>query len=387
MTKNSSLLLKGFEIETYAGTPEGDIIGLSDRVVPYLEGYNQEPDSRIIECITEPLSEYKQVGSAVLASYRKLRKYLKTLGNYTLIPGSALHLGGSDRFYRANPNHAFHDYVSKVYGSSLLTSSIHINIGLDDPELILRACRLIRVEAPLYLALSASSPFLDNKVTGYHSIRWSIFPQTPSDIPLFESHAHYIQWIEEQLALETMKNVRHMWNSVRPNGNNRPYDINRIELRICDFMYDPSRIFALTAFLEARLWQIIENPNLDPLKMSQLPSNNLGEDLLKLTAGNEVAVSFYSLDAELKHWQDGRIIKVRDWISEMYEEALVTAKAKGFEFFLKPIKTILEGGNTAQNWLNLHEKGWSIREIIQQAIKEMEDNERKFRFEIESAEV
>jgi predicted glutamate--cysteine ligase len=224
MTKNSSLLLKGFEIETYAGTPDGDILGLSDRVVPYLEGYKQEADSRIIECITEPLSNYKEVGFAVLASYQKLREYLKTLGNYTLIPGSALHLGGSDRFYRANPNNAFHSYVYKTYGSEVLTSSIHINIGLDDPDLILRACRLIRLEAPLYLALSASSPFIDNRVTDCHSIRWSIFPQTPPNIPLFESHTHYIQWTEEQLALGTVKNVRHMWDSVRPNGDNRPYD-------------------------------------------------------------------------------------------------------------------------------------------------------------------
>ncbi len=52
--------------------------------------------------------------------------------------------------------------------------------------------------------------------------------------------------------------------------------------------------------MEARLWQIIENPNLDSLKMSQLPSENLGEDLLKLTAANEVAVVVSSLDAEIK---------------------------------------------------------------------------------------
>ncbi len=66
----------------------------------------------------------------------------------------------------------------------------------------------------------------------------------------------------------------------------------------------------------------------------------------------------------------------------MYEEVLGTAKAKEFEGFLKPIKTILEGGNTAQYWLNLYEGGWSIRKIIQQSIKEMEYNERKFRIEI-----
>lgn len=382
MTKESLLLLKGFEIETYTGNPNGEVVGLSDRVVAYLEGYKQEPDNRMVECITQPLSDYQQVGCAILKSYQNLREYLKKLGDYTLIPGSALHLGGSDRFYRANPNHAFHSYVSETYGSKLLTTSIHINIGLDNPELILRACRLIRLEAPLFLALSASSPFLDNQVTGYHSIRWSIFPKNPSCIPLFKSHTHYIEWTEEQLALETMKNVRHLWDSVRPNGDNRPYDINRIELRICDFVSDPKLILALTAFLEARLWQIIENPHLDSLKITQLSSDDLSGDLLKLTASNEAAVERSSLGAELQHWQDGRKLKARDWILEIYEDVLSTAQIRGLEGFIKPIKTILKDGNTAQNWLKLYEQGWSIRQIIQQAIKEMEYNEQKFKLEI-----
>lgn len=219
-------------------------------------------------------------------------------------------------------------------------------------------------------------------MTGYHSIRWSIFPKNPSCIPLFKSHTHYIEWTEEQLALETMKNVRHLWDSVRPNGDNRPYDINRIELRICDFVSDPKLILALTAFLEARLWQIIENPHLDSLKITQLSSDDLSGDLLKLTASNEAAVERSSLGAELQHWQDGRKLKARDWILEIYEDVLSTAQIRGLEGFIKPIKTILKDGNTAQNWLKLYEQGWSIRQIIQQAIKEMEYNEQKFKLEI-----
>ncbi|WP_425500602.1 glutamate-cysteine ligase family protein [Sodalinema gerasimenkoae] len=50
------------------------------------------------------------------------------------------------------------------------------------------SARLIRVEAPLYLALSASSPFLDGELTGYDSTRWSVFPQVPQTVPLFGTH-------------------------------------------------------------------------------------------------------------------------------------------------------------------------------------------------------
>jgi predicted glutamate--cysteine ligase len=377
--EKTSLLLKGFEIEIYTGTPQGEVVGLSDQVVANLEGYKQEPDSRMVECITTPLSDYNQIACAILQSYQKLRTYLKSIGGFTLIPGSALHLEGSDRFYRSDPANTFHGYVAETYGSKLLTCSVHINIGLDDPELITRACRLIRVEAPLYLALSASSPFLDGQVTGRHSTRWPIFPKTPPYLPLFESHSHYISWVEEQLALGTMKNVRHMWNSVRPNGNNRPYDINRIEMRICDLIENPITLLAITALLEARLWQLIEDPNLDPLKTSNLPEKTRSEDLLQLTEANEIAVANRSLDAELQHWQDGKKVTARNWLREIYQEVWNTAESRGFSSFLIPLQTILEEGNTAQRWLKLYDQGWDIRKIIQQAIQDMEFNEQIYR--------
>ncbi|HAG83846.1 MAG TPA: putative glutamate--cysteine ligase, partial [Cyanobacteria bacterium UBA12227] len=158
-----------------------------------------------------------------------------------------LSLGRSERFYRSDPHNPYHDYIEQTYGTKVVTASVHINIGISDPEVLMRACRLVRVEAPLYLALSASSPFLDGKSTGYHSTRWSVFPKTPTHVPLFESHAHFIEWTQDQLAAGTMQNVRHLWSSVRPNGNRRPYDLNRLELRICDLIIDPIGLLAVTA--------------------------------------------------------------------------------------------------------------------------------------------
>ena len=170
-----------------------------------------------------------------------------------------------------------------------------------------------------------------------------------------------------------------MWNSVRPNGNNRPYDINRIEMRICDLIENPIALLAITALLEARLWQLIEDPNLDPLKTSNLPEKTRSEDLLQLTEANEIAVANRSLDAELQHWQDGKKVTARNWLREIYQEVWNTAESRGFSSFLIPLQTILEEGNTAQRWLKLYDQGWDIRKIIQQAIQDMEFNEQIYR--------
>ncbi len=369
------LLSKGFEIEIYTGTPQGEIVGLSDKIVQTLDGFVREPDSRNVEYTTAPFCNYDRSLCALLKPRQKLRRYLKSLGNYTLIPGSTLSLGNSDRFYRSDPNNPYHTYIEQTYGTKVVTASIHINIGISNPELLLQACRLIRVEAPLYLALSAASPFLDGEVTGYHSTRWQIFPKTPQNVPLFESHPHFIRWTEEQLKAKTMLNVRHLWSSVRPNGDRRPYNLNRLELRICDLVVDPLALLAITALLEARLMQMFSDRSIDPLKQSRLSTSNLAEDLISLTDANETAAAQSSLDAELRHWEDGRKIIARDWIEEIYDQVYPLAKKQGFSCFLSPLKKILRSGNTAQQWLKLYSEGMTIPAIIQQDIQNIAQQE------------
>ncbi|MBD2692626.1 glutamate--cysteine ligase [Anabaena catenula] len=367
------VLTKGFEIEIYTGTPQGKIVGLSDQIIRDLDGFMREPDSRNVEYITQPSSNYENQLCGLLRPRRDLRNYLQQLGDYTLIPGSTLSLSGSDRFYRSDPTNSYHDYIEQTYGTKVVTASVHINIGISDPEILMRACRVIRLEAPLFLALSASSPFLNGQATGYHSTRWGLFPQTPAHVPLFSSHAHHIQWVGEQLAAGTMQNVRHLWTSVRPNGDRRPYDLNRLELRICDLVTDPISLLAITALLEARLLQIIDNPNIDPLTQSSLSP----EELIALTAKNEMAAATASLDAQLQHWQDGSNILARDWIAELYQEVWGIAKQQGFSCFLSPLQKILREGNEAQQWLQLHKVGVDSQQVITQAIIATQEREQE----------
>ncbi|MBD2107515.1 glutamate--cysteine ligase [Nodosilinea sp. FACHB-13] len=369
------LLSKGFEIEIYTGTPSGDVVGLSDRIVADLNGFVREPDSRNVEYTTPPLCQYEKLLCELVRPRHELRHYLKGLGNYTLVPGSTLALGNTDRFYRSDPSNPYHAYIEQTYGTTVVTASVHINIGISDPEILMRACRLVRVEAPLYLALTASSPFLGGKATGSHSSRWQVFPKTPAHVPLFTSHVHHIQWMEAQLAAGTMQNVRHLWSSVRPNGDRRPYNLNRLELRICDLISDPVALLAVAALLEARLIQLIQNPELDPLILSELPQVSRNDDLVALTDANEMAVASQSLEAELRHWQDGRPILARDWIQQLYDEVWPIAKANGLSCFLSPVKKILREGNEAQRWLRQHEAGQSVQQVIQNAIAEVADSE------------
>lgn len=366
------LLSKGLEVEVYTGTATGQIVGLSDRIVKDLNGFVREPDSRNVEYTTAPYCGYERLLCAILKPRQHLRQYLRELGNYTLVPGSTLALGDSQVFHRSDPQNPYHSYIENTYGTQVVTASIHINIGIEDVETLIKACRLVRVEAPLFLALSASSPFLDGKTTGYHSTRWHTFPKTPATVPLFLSHHHFIEWTEEQLRLGTMQNVRHLWSSVRPNGDRRPYNLNRLELRICDLVMNPIELLAIIALLEARLWKMFATPHLDPLRCSQLSPL----ELLTLSDRNEMRVAAHSLEAELEHWQDGRKITAKQWIAELYEEVYPFAKSRGFACFLNPVQRILRQGNQAQRWL-AHHPSQDVAQIITEAIAQSAQEEQE----------
>jgi predicted glutamate--cysteine ligase len=135
-------------------------------------------------------------------------------------------------------------------------------------------------------------------------------------------------------------------------------------LRICDLVLDPIQLLAITALIEARLWQLTVNPDLDPLVSSQLSPT----ELVDLADANETAAARSSLNATLRHWQDGREIIARDWIEQLYNEVRPYAKERGFSCFLSPVKKILSEGNSAIQWLERYDLDRNCRAVITEAI-------------------
>jgi predicted glutamate--cysteine ligase len=359
-------LLKGFEVELFTGRPDGTVVGCSPDVVAALEGFVIEPDHRNLEYITPPEADYVRQLELLLEPRRRLRPWLAARG-LTLLPGSTLSLGDSSRFERSDPEHPYHAYIETTYGTRVVTASVHINLGLtpgtafQGQPALFAGLRALRCEAALLLALSASSPFLDGQVTGAHSQRWLQFPLTPTEVPLFADHGHYVGWMQEQLAAGRMQNVRHLWTSVRPNGDNRPHDLNRLEIRICDLVTDPELLLAITAFCELRLIQLLQDPERwDPLQASALSAG----DLARLADANEQASARASLDAGLHHWRDGRRLRCRQWIEAGLEELRPLARDLELEHRLAPLERVLEQGNQAMRWLAQHRDGASIAAIL-----------------------
>jgi len=346
-------------------------IGVSAEIEKKFPDFEKEPDNRNVEYITTPEKDYSSLYEKLIIPRKKLRQWLNKK-ELTIIPSSTLCFEHDVQFQRSDIDNIYHQFIQDNYGISIATSSIHINIGIDDLDKLFAAIRLIRSEAALYLSISASSPFLNNKITENHSQRWIQFPKTPSKVPFFVNHDSYIAWIEKNIANKNMQNIRHFWSSIRPNGPRRPLILDRLELRICDFVHDINLLLGITAMIELRILNLFENINtLDPLNASIFSIDELSE----ICDQNEINAAIDSLNSELIHWQDGKKVICKEWIRNLLLDLSSTAEDFGMKHLLDPIYKVLEEGNQSMKWINQYEKGLSIEQIMKISIEEMISSE------------
>ncbi len=359
-------LYKGFEVELFTGT-QNNHVGVSNDIEKTFSNFVKEPDNRNVEYITNPEKDYKVSSKNLLEPRVNLRQWLKKR-DLTIIPSSTLCFKHDNQFQRSDTNNDYHQFIQDNYGISIATSSIHINLGIDNLDKLFAAIRLVRCEASLYLSISASSPFLNNKLTNNHSQRWIQFPKTPNKVPIFKNHDSYITWIEENINNGNMKNIRHFWSSIRPNGPKRPHVLDRLELRICDYVSDIDLLLAITALLEIRVIHLFENQKtLDPLYNSQFSM----DQLTKICDQNEIKAAQNSLDAELIHWRDGKKVNCREWIKNLLVDLSSTAEKLNMNYLLRPIYKVLEEGNQSMRWIKQYKEGLSIEDIMRHAVLDM----------------
>ncbi len=358
---NSKSLLKGIEIEQFTGNRKGEVIALSGEICNLLPEFTVEPDGRNVEFTSIPCLGFADLKSQYLKQRIRLREALESLDeNYTIIPGSSIPLKASEEITFSKPDDPYHRFIASTYGFKVVTSSIHINIGVDDPEEIVRLTDLLRMEASLLLALSASSPFHQGVYTGYQSYRWASFPKVPTHSPIFGSYSNYRRWMEESLAAGELFNPRHHWASVRPNGTSKPDDLNRVELRIADLPTDPDLIVALTAWVEMRARYFLARPDLcvpEEDQLALLADENEGSAAIFGLSGH---FSDWLLESETSHYEAVQVRLSEAQLEHAGDTELLEA--------LAPLESVLQHGSESSRLLGRFYDGLSVDEVIEEWI-------------------
>jgi carboxylate-amine ligase len=173
-------------------------------------------------------------------------------------------------------NHIVHDPRYKAFKEefqivirNFLISGLHIHIGIPDKESAISAYNGMINYLPLFLSLSANSPFLHGENTGLKSYRTKVFDKLPrAGVPeYFASYDEYTRLYRQLYETGYIHKSKDVWWDVRISPQ-----FGTLELRVCDAFYDKDRLRFISLLYQAVV--LYSQTTLPPKEFHQINLQN-----------------------------------------------------------------------------------------------------------------
>jgi glutamate---cysteine ligase / carboxylate-amine ligase len=224
---------------------------------------------------------------------------------------------------------------------------LHVHVGIRGADRAIAVHNGLRGFLPELLALSASSPFVENVNTGLHSARTQIFTRmfprcgVPDTYEGWDGFESYVRMLYETASIDEHTQL---WWSVRPH-----LAFPTIEIRICDAqprVGEAQSLAALIFALTARMARAVDEG--EPLP--DQPHRMIEENLWRAIR--------YGLSGELIDLRTLRVRPARAAIGELLEWVSPVADELGVSPYLS-----LPEANAAERQIAENERGSSLAEV------------------------
>jgi glutamate---cysteine ligase / carboxylate-amine ligase len=130
----------------------------------------------------------------------------------------------------------------------LAIHGIHFHVGVRSGEKAIAIANSLAFYLPLFLGLSASSPYWHGMDTGLASCRTKVFEGLPTAglPPHLVDWAAFESFMQTLIRAEAIESIREVWWDVRPHP-----DFGTVELRMCDGMSNLEEITAVAALAQS----------------------------------------------------------------------------------------------------------------------------------------
>jgi glutamate---cysteine ligase / carboxylate-amine ligase len=293
--QQSDALSIGVELELQLINLSNFDLSASSPDVLHLLGKHDFPGGVTPE-ITESMIE---ICTDVQNNYNSLLTQLQTIRDALVNAADTLNLGicggGTHPFQRWSERKIFSkqrfEEVSALYGYLAKQFTVfgqHIHIGCNSSDDALFLLHSLSRYVPHFIALSASSPYVQGNDTLFHSARLNsvfAFPlsgRAPFILNWREFSENYFVKMEKTGVIKSMKDF--YWD-IRP----KP-EYGTIELRVCDTPLTVERAAALAAYLQMLCAYLLERKESEPVEDDYLVYNY-----------NRFQACRFGLDGEIVH--------------------------------------------------------------------------------------
>ena len=233
---------------------------------------------------------------------------------------------------------------------------LHVHFAIRGADRAVAVVAGLRNFLPEILALSASSPFVENVNTGLHSARTQIFTRffPRCGVPdAFDSWDQYERFVRFLFDTGSITEHTQMWWSVRTH-----LDFPTVEIRIADSqpeLHEAQALAAFSASLAARIARAYD----ERAPVEPLPNRLIEENFWRAIR--------YGLSGELLDFERGEPIPARQRIEELIEWVLPAAEEIGAAPYLA-----VPERNAAERQIERVEAGASLEEIYAEQVQATE---------------
>ena len=232
------------------------------------------------------------------------------------------------------------------------TFGLHVHVGIRGADRAIAVCNGLRAFLPELLALSASSPFVENVVTGLHSARTQIFtrffPRCGVPDP-YDGWAGFERYVRFLYDTGSITEHTQLWWSVRPHLN-----FPTVEIRICDAqpeLGESQSLAALAMSLAVRLARAYDEGEPIALHPHRLIEENMWRAIR------------HGLSGELIDLDRGDVLPARARIERLIEWVQPVAEEIGAAPYLA-----VPERNAAERQIARAEDGATLAEIYAEQI-------------------
>ncbi len=227
------------------------VSGCNDLIQRLPSELERDVKYELMQCCIEVISGVcHDVGEARNDLERKLRQVEQAADAEGMqLWWGATHPFGLWEEQQVTKNQRYLDLVQSLQelAKRLITFGLHVHVGVDTGDKAVMICDRIMQHLPTLLALSASSPFWQQRDTGLHSHRSKVMEGLPTaGLPtLMRNWSEYVWLVNHMVETGFINTIREIWWDVRPHHN-----FGTVEVRVCDMPGNIDHVCGLTALIQ-----------------------------------------------------------------------------------------------------------------------------------------
>ena len=322
-------------------------IPLPGAVVPEMTSSMIEISTGVCQSPSEVLGQLSQVRDALVKSANKLNIAVVGGGTHPYQAWHERRIYDKPRFRELSELYGYLSKQFTIFGQ-------HVHVGCPDADTALLTLHRMSRYIPHFIALSASSPYVQGQDTAFDSARLNsvfAFPMS-GRAPFVLTWDDFTAYFNKMTRTGVVKSMKDFYWDIRP----KP-EFGTIEIRVFDTPLTVTKAAALSGFVQAlAAWFMHDQPFMPQ------------EDDYLVYTYNRFQACRFGLDAVYVDPATGKHMPLRDHIELTFRQIEVHAQRLEAASFINMLQTGVARGQNDARWLREKQAEESLlAEVVRQA--------------------